>query len=105
MRFRILRRELAGLAVSRDRVFGLAIFQQMRECKPGAGLTFFDVVCGLEAGGSAQKTLSLGAVEADEHQSQVQVRLEYFGLGSDRLPVSMDPVLNAAQAVQNDTAI
>src|SRR6266404_7782777 len=101
MRFRILRCKLGGFAVSLERVFGLGIFQQMRECKPGAGLTFFWLSRGFERGGSAQITLSLGAVETDQHQSQVEVRLEYFGLGGDRLPVGMDRILNAAEAVEN----
>src|SRR6266436_9715581 len=105
MRFRILRSELGGLAVSLERVFRLGIFQQMRECKPSAGLTLFCVSRGFERGGSAQKTLGLGAVETDQHQSQVQVRLEYFGLGGDRLPVGMDRILNAAEAVENKSEI
>src|SRR6266446_9032285 len=105
MRFRILRCKLGGFAVSLERVFRLGIFQQMCECKPRSGLTFFDVVRGLEASGSAQKTLSLRAVEADKHQSQVQVRLEYFGLGGDRLPVGMDRILNAAEAVENKSEV
>ena len=54
MRFGILRCEFGGFAVSRERLFRLGVFQQMRERQPGAGLTFFDVVRGLEVGGSAQ---------------------------------------------------
>src|ERR1700674_997060 len=105
MRFRIFRRELGSFAISRERVFRLIILEQMCERKPGAGLTFFWLSRGFERGGSAQITLGLGAVEADQHQSQVQVRLEYFGLGGDRLPVGMDRVLNAAQAIENKSEI
>src|SRR5258708_39395588 len=105
MRLRMLRCKVGGFAVSLERVFRLGIFQQMRECKPGSGLTFFDVVRGLEASGSAQITLGLGAVETEQHQSQVKVRLEDFGLGGDRLPVGMDRDLNAAQTIKDESAI
>src|SRR5882762_8758546 len=105
MRFGIFRREFGSFAISRERVFRLIILDQMCERKPGAGLTFFWASRGFEGGGSAQKTLGLGAVETDQHQSQVKVRLEYFGLGGDRLPVGMDRVLNAAEAIENESEI
>src|SRR5450759_2899566 len=60
----IFRCELGDFAVSLECVFGLFIFEQMCERKPGAGLTFFGMSCGFEVGGSAQELLGLGIIGA-----------------------------------------
>ncbi len=130
MRLGIFRHKLGSFAVRLERVFRLGIFQQMSQREPGAGLTFFDVivhhvivrtatvrsvisrrviVCrmarGFERSGRAQKSFGLGTIQAGQHQAQIQVRLKNVGLGGDRLPVRVDRVVNAVEAIENKSQI
>ena len=105
MRLRIFRRECGGLLVSGERIFGLAVFKQVTERKPGARLTFFSMVGGFESGGGTQESLALGVVGAREHQAQVQIGFEDIGLGGDGLPVGVNRVFATAQAVEDKSKI
>src|SRR5260370_26753673 len=105
MRFGILRCELGCLTVSRECVFRLFIFQQMRKRKPCAGLTFFGLTLlsltfvrmarWFDRRSSAQELLSVGIIRAHEHQAQVEVRLKNIRLGIGGFAVSSDRFLSA----------
>ena len=63
----IFRSERGGFLVGVKGVVGLGTFQEMAEREPGAGLTFFNVVSGLELGGGSQELLSFRAVGTRQH--------------------------------------
>ena len=105
MRLRIFRCELGCPAVSLQRVFRLAVFNQMRQCEPGASLTFFDISRRLEGCGSAQELLGIRIIGADKHQPQVKVRFKNVRLGRHRLAIRRDGFLGTAQAIQHESEI
>ena len=98
--------ELGRLRKRRQRLLRVSVLEHVSQGLPGARFAFGRIRCWRQLGCGPEvlcrlRTLALTGVQNPE----VQVRLEYIGLGSDRLAVRFNGVIAAVQLAIHITEI
>ena len=55
--------------------------------------------------GGTEKLLGIGLASLDQRETEVEIGLEHFGLGRDRLTIGGDGVIGLTECVVNETQI